>query len=714
MPISMPPITLTKVIRMPATASPRTNFEAPSMAPKKALSPSSSVRRFLAVASSIRPEDRSASIAICLPGMASKVKRAATSAIRVEPLVITTKFTMIRMANTITPMMKLPLITKLANASMTRPAPPVPSWPCARIRRAEARLKARRISVESSNTVGKELKSTGFSMKMAVIRIITEKVSDTASEMSSSQVGIGRISVISRTMTPSAKARSPRRIAWVTLFMSAPTLIPGAAAPTVSAPAASGTVATSAPSATMLSAQELGLKGSSLGVAGRRHGEAFIEILAQLVAQGADRDAENVGGMGPVAEAVLQGVDDQIALDVGHGAADQRLGAALDRGLGGHRRRRGQAGARIAGGRRVGQHDRLGPDLLAGSQQDGAVHGVFELAHIAAPDMADQHAARRIAQRALRQTVQLGIFLDEVPGQRLDVERTLAQGRQAQIDDVEAEEQILAERALAHFVLEIAVGGGDDAHIHLHRRIAADAVDLAFLQGAQQFGLQARVHFRYFVEQQGAAGGFLELAEAAGHGAGEGALLVAEQLAFQQILGDRRAVHRDEALARAPALAMDETGHQLLTGAGFARNHDRRVGGGDLLGHAQNIAHHRIAEDDRMAFLGDRGDDGGDQLGVGRQRDIFLGARADGAHGGARVGGDAAGHHRHMDALGQQAVDQQLHVGLGVDHDEVGALAGAQHLETRRHRIDVGHLGAAGHRDLARRTNLTFQGADDQ
>ena len=31
----MPPTMLTKVIRRPAIASPRTNFEAPSMAPKK-------------------------------------------------------------------------------------------------------------------------------------------------------------------------------------------------------------------------------------------------------------------------------------------------------------------------------------------------------------------------------------------------------------------------------------------------------------------------------------------------------------------------------------------------------------------------------------------------------------------------------------------------------------------------------------------------------
>ena len=112
-------------------ASPRTNFEAPSMAPKKDDSSSSALRRSCAAFSSMSPAERSASIAICLPGMASRVKRAATSAMRPEPLVMTTKFTMIRIAKTITPMTKLPPMTKWPNASMTWPAAAVPSWPCA-------------------------------------------------------------------------------------------------------------------------------------------------------------------------------------------------------------------------------------------------------------------------------------------------------------------------------------------------------------------------------------------------------------------------------------------------------------------------------------------------------------------------------------------------------------------------------------------------------
>ncbi|MNL51246.1 hypothetical protein D3C87_1743290 [compost metagenome] len=96
------------------------------MLPKKALSPSSSARRFLAVSSSMRPAERSASMAICLPGMASRLKRAATSAIRPEPLVMTMKFTITRTMKITIPMMKLPRVTKLPKASMTWPAAAVP------------------------------------------------------------------------------------------------------------------------------------------------------------------------------------------------------------------------------------------------------------------------------------------------------------------------------------------------------------------------------------------------------------------------------------------------------------------------------------------------------------------------------------------------------------------------------------------------------------
>jgi hypothetical protein len=69
---------------------------------------------------------------------------------------------------------------------------------------------------------------------------------------------------------------------------------------------------------------------------------------------------------------------------------------------------------------------------------------------------------------------------------------------------------------------------------------AADALELALLQHAQQLGLQVERHLADLVEEQRAAVGELERAGARGDGAGERALLVAEQLALEQVLGARR------------------------------------------------------------------------------------------------------------------------------------------------------------------------------
>ena len=113
---------------------------------------------------------------------------------------------------------------------------------------------------------------------------------------------------------------------------------------------------------------------------------------------------------------------------------------------------------------------------------------------------------------------------------------------------------------------------------------AADAVDLAFLNGAQQLGLQARIHLADFVEQQRAAVGFFEFADAPGDGAGEGALLVAEQFGFEKVVRDRGAIDGDERLFGAVRLAVNVTRHHFLTGAGFAGDQDRGFAARHLIG----------------------------------------------------------------------------------------------------------------------------------
>ena len=77
-----------------------------------------------------------------------------------------------------------------------------------------------------------------------------------------------------------------------------------------------------------------------------------------------------------------------------------------------------------------------------------------------------------------------GTLLQQVGGQRQYVVATFAQRRERQRKYVEAVVKIFAEAACRHFIAQQAVGGRDDAHVERHRRTAAEAFDLAFLQHA--------------------------------------------------------------------------------------------------------------------------------------------------------------------------------------------------------------------------------------
>ena len=82
------------------------------------------------------------------------------------------------------------------------------------------------------------------------------------------------------------------------------------------------------------------------------------------------------------------------------------------------------------------------------------------------------------------------------------------------------------------------------------RFVPADALELLLLQQPQHLALRGGRHVADFVEKNRAAVALLEPADVPAVGAGEGPLLVAEQLAFQQRVGQGRAVDRHEAVAR--------------------------------------------------------------------------------------------------------------------------------------------------------------------
>jgi hypothetical protein len=295
-----------------------------------------------------------------------------------------------------------------------------------------------------------------------------------------------------------------------------------------------------------------------------------------------------------------------------------------------------------------------------------------------------------------------------------DVGRTFAKAGNAQGDDVEAEIQVLAERASPDFGAEVAVGGCQDADVDAHGRAAADTVDLAFLEDAQKFRLQPDVHLADLVEQQGAAVRGLELAHATGQRAAERALLVPEQLAFQEVLGDRGAVHGDERPLRAAGAAVDVTREHFLAGARLASDQHGGFGARHLLGAADRRLHGGVAHHQRMALAGRRFEDRGDQLGVRRQRQELARAVADGADGGIRIVPGATGHHGDGDAFGDHGADQPADVAGEVAQHEVNAGVGAHPGEAGFRVVRLFELGTARHRDAGGVAELAGKRTDDQ
>ena len=99
--------------------------------------------------------------------------------------------------------------------------------------------------------------------------------------------------------------------------------------------------------------------------------------------------------------------------------------------------------------------------------------------------------------------------------------------------------------------------------------------------------------------------GDLERTLTRGDGAREGAALVAEQLALDQVIADRTAIDDDEWLILAGANLVNRAREYVFAGAGLAFEQHRGVGRGDPLEHAEYLAHgqaraQRFAEAGRL------------------------------------------------------------------------------------------------------------------
>ena len=241
-----------------------------------------------------------------------------------------------------------------------------------------------------------------------------------------------------------------------------------------------------------------------------------------------------------------------------------------------------------AGGEMVGENQ------FAAGQEGGAFHGVAEFADVAGPGVAFEAFGDGGGESGLG----LGEFSEETGGEREDVLGAFAQCGQVDLEDGEAVEEVFAEAAGFDLVVEVAVGGGEEARGGVVFAIRADALEAAVLRDAEELGLELRGHLGDLVEKEGAGAGFLEAADALVDGTGEGAFFVTEEFGFEQVFWERGAVHFHQWTGGAVAPGVDDVGEDFFADAAFAGDEDAALGGGNEGGVAEDGAHEGAGGDD--------------------------------------------------------------------------------------------------------------------
>ena len=223
---------------------------------------------------------------------------------------MTTKFTITRIANTIRPITKLPCMMKLPKASMTRPAAPAALV-------ALGQDQARRGDVEREPQQGRDQQHRREGAELE--RLLDEQRGQQDQHREGDREASSRSSSRRRHRQDqhhedADHAQRKRQVAM--------TERPGDPVEQPAGGEARGVRHDADQPGGRCSGRRA--HGSAWAAARRRDRHTLVAILAQLVAQRADRDAEDVRCMGAIAERMVQRVEDQITLDVGDRASDQR------------------------------------------------------------------------------------------------------------------------------------------------------------------------------------------------------------------------------------------------------------------------------------------------------------------------------------------------------------------------------------------------------
>src|SRR5262249_18043182 len=179
------------------------------------------------------------------------------------------------------------------------------------------------------------------------------------------------------------------------------------------------------------------------------------------------------------------------------------------------------------------------------AENDRPEYRVFKLTDVSGP--IEPREKRRCVRghSAERLVLFAGKTVDEIPRESGNVFSPHTQWGNVDWKDVEPIVQVLAELAAAHKLRQIAIGGRDDAYVHLYGPLRTHGIDFAFLQRAQELDLNVEAQLADLVQKQRTAIGFLKFAGVSVCRACERAFLVSKQDRLDEVFGNGAAVHGD-------------------------------------------------------------------------------------------------------------------------------------------------------------------------
>src|ERR1700730_13390224 len=187
----------------------------------------------------------------------------------------------------------------------------------------------------------------------------------------------------------------------------------------------------------------------------------------------------------------------------------------------------------------------LDVDELSFADDRRSLEHVPQLSDIARPVVATQCLARLWCQLRCGATK-----LEEKAGcEEQNVVAPLAQRRNANVKDVEAVIEVVTELPKRTRILQIPVGGSDDAHVDSDRSRTSESQELTLLQHTQELRLRRRRHLRDLVEEEHAARGQFHLPRLRLLRACERASLESEELGLEKLVRQRRAIYCDKRAA---------------------------------------------------------------------------------------------------------------------------------------------------------------------